>query len=211
MKKYFSLGAAITAVVVLLALIAYLGYVNAQLWQEQRATQSTAQNTTQNATANTVANNSTNTASSNTVSNPGTNTVTTNTTPSTTPPTNQGSCSTVSKPTLVSSQPAANSTEKTQISKVSLTFDCALDPTSTAQVFRKTANQEVTSGSPTFSNANRTIEVGMNTLHSDDYSISYTACLGANTNCTIGSVGFKVTLPGDTRTPAPATVMPNSY
>lgn len=210
MKKYFSLGAAITAVVVLLALIAYLGYVNAQMWQE-RGTQKSTQNTTQNNTTNAVANNNSNTAASNAVSNPSTNAVTTNTTPSTTPPSNQGSCSTVSKPTLVSSLPAANSTETTQISKVSLTFDCALDQTSTVKVFRKTANQEVTSGSPTFSNANRTIEVGMNTLHSDDYSISYTACLGANTNCAIGSVGFKVTLPGDTRTPAPATVMPNSY
>jgi methionine-rich copper-binding protein CopC len=187
-------------IIVLSVLVVLLALFDARLFRQNRMNGNT--NTTKTAVNNTVLTNSVNNATANTtlsntatnnVTTNSTNTVPTNTTSNTTTPSTSGSDNISGKPVLVLSSPASDqNVAESSIASVSLTFDKALDPSSTLSVTKESLPQHVGTGTTTFSSDRKTMTLSINSSSNSKYTIHYTACTGENLNCALGVVVFTV-------------------
>lgn len=137
--------------------------------------------------------NTANATQSNSAANNGTTSNTTSSSNTVSNSTTSGSTAT-GAPKLVSSTPKDTEQVQGSVTKISLTFDVPLDPSTTIKISRN--SYDVTSGSPIFSNDRKTVEIGLSAAATSTYEVSYTACTGVNTNCTIGATTFHLSYTG---------------
>lgn len=184
-------------IAVLVVLVIVLALFDIRLFRENRevdGSNTTAANTdivSNDATR--VTNSSTNAATNNTSN------TTTNSTSDSSSDQQKGT------PKVVSSSPSDNEaiSENAPVS-VSVTFDTALDASSTLSVTRNIYPQRVGTSKTTFSNDKKTMTLSVNVNESDAYTIHYTACVGQNIDCTTDSLTFVFSDPLDSRSPGKA-------
>ncbi len=199
MKNKTALTIQVVVIVVLLGAVVYGALANAQLFQSRKAntaqnvavtniaTNNTSMTNTANTSNNTSTSNITNTTGNITGTSSNTATNTTNTTGSdttTTPATG--------KPTVVNATPANGANATAAVSEVSVTFDRTLDASSTLSVTKKILPSHVGTGNTVFSSDKKTMSLAINGSSSDTYTIHYTACTGANVDCSIGTLTFTI-------------------
>ena len=207
MKNKTALIIQVVVIVVLLGAVVYGALANAQLFQSRKTntaqnaavTNTTTNNTTTTNTANT--DNSTNTTN-NTSTTGNTTGTTTNTATNATNSTGSGTTSTptTGKPVVVSATPANGANVNAAVSEVSVTFDRTLDASSTLSVTKKILPSHVGTGNTVFSSDKKSMSLAINGSSSDTYTVHYTACSGANTDCSIGTLTFTISGVG-VRTP----------
>ncbi len=181
---------------VLVALVILL--VLASLWLVRQNRKNQSANNTQGTVVNNVVN-STNTSGSNT-SNTTNNSSQNNTSSSnntsntsTNNSTQNSGNATSGTPQVVSSSPASSaSVDEGSVASVSVTFDRALDSSSLLSVTKESLPYHVGTGIRAFSTDKKTMLLSINSNSNSVYTIHYTACTAANTNCSTGNISFTV-------------------